>query len=668
MKPPEPGRKRPHILAAISAVIPTTIIYILRPLQAMAERGEIEFTFISQDKVTPRMVHSSDIIVFSRNDNYKFLNILQEAHAFGIPTVYDIDDSFWDLPTDIWIGKYYRSGRRIETIEHYLKNVSLVRAFSKRLYQKVAKDYTRSVILATPCIDFSLTPTQPIPRQDQILRMVYATGRTYDDPLYPIFLPAVQRLLTAYPDRLEMYFYGGIPPELLGFRNAHWMPVEYDYAAYLSKLGASRYDIGLAPMLDENFYLSKTDTKFRDYAACWIAGVYSDVEPYASVQDGRTGFKISNESDAWEAALRKLIMDEDLRTTIQHQAHDYVYEHYRQELMEQDWRKLISRLMHRHPDRTVSEMENIPMEQNTRPLQQDPQIQTLLENLEILRSELQEQEEIAVRMTGERDQILFAFNSQSKDNQELIQEKNQLQAQIDSLQEQIRELRDSQIAAGEELKNKSKEIERLTQTVSELLEQASVLQQLRIDIEHEHGMAVQRAIELDLMRRRKVIRWIGKLFDRSSLEGLIGSPYQKILDDSRLINPNLNGFLLQPSENLQHMVFLPYSVKLGRINLKSIEIAPILDCTHRQGRIGVELVSPQGQIILNVSVPAKDASETQPLIFHFPPFACEAGTYEVRIFGQELVVPFRVFEWRHYSVLGLGKIQRLPFIGLGFSS
>lgn len=689
--------KTPHILAILPAVIPTATIYILRPLQAMAERGEIHFTFITEEKSTLRQIHSCDLIVFCRNDNSDFLGNLQEALRWGIPTVYDIDDNFWELPENLWIGKYYRAGRRLETIETYLRNVTLVRAFSKRLQERVSALYNHSVELTTPCIDLSLMPTEPAPRRDQAIHLVYATSKTYADPLCQLFLPALQNLLAAYPEQLQAHFYGGVPSELLRYPNARWQPVDYEYASYLANLGAAGFDIGLAPLMNHPFYNSKTDTKFRDYGAAWITGIYSETETYASVQHQVTGLKVRG-SDEWENAILLLMNSPVLQASIRLKAHDYVTENYRQQLMENNWRNLCQRLipspnLPRRLIFSLSSHDRGEINMNSiapgfSSLSDQEQIKTLMENISMLREELQEQEVISLQRSGERDQALFAFDSMQKDYREqasrvesLLQKLDEMEAkaqelsrnceiyenQISSLEKELASL----IAENNELLQKmetahlSSISQQLQQTIEE---QGKQIQEILIRKEREKHMSIRAAAELDQFRKRKVIRWITRLFDRSSLADVLGPAYANMIDDSKTINPSLKGYVLQPGENLQGVPFIAYRLNVARAGLSLIEIAPILDCLHSEGQVGIELISPIGKIIFQVSVPASEALENQPLKLHFAPLPSSPGLYELRVFARELQSPLRIFEWRRYSLGGFGKISRLPFIGIGFNN
>jgi hypothetical protein len=89
------------------------------------------------------------------------------------------------------------------------------------------------------------------------------------------------------------------------------------------------YDIGLAPMKNDIFYRSKTNNKFREFGACWIAGIYSTSEVYTNcVEHGKTGLLVLNEEGEWYQAIRTLILDADLRRSIQNNTRKVIEREY----------------------------------------------------------------------------------------------------------------------------------------------------------------------------------------------------------------------------------------------------------------------------------------------------------------------------------------------------
>ncbi|OGA74799.1 MAG: hypothetical protein A3G81_16740 [Betaproteobacteria bacterium RIFCSPLOWO2_12_FULL_65_14] len=80
-------------------------------------------------------------------------------------------------------------------------------------------------------------------------------------------------------------------------------------------------DVGLAPLLPHRFNAGRSHTKFYDFVRCGAAGIYSDVEPYASfVRHERDGLLVPNDPAAWVEAILRLAADAELRQRITEEA------------------------------------------------------------------------------------------------------------------------------------------------------------------------------------------------------------------------------------------------------------------------------------------------------------------------------------------------------------
>jgi hypothetical protein len=128
-----------------------------------------------------------------------------------------------------------------------------------------------------------------------------------------------------------------------------WQTSAADAVAEMMRRG---WDIGLAPLVANDFNAAKLPTKYRDYGACGIAGVYSSVEAYLKfVQDGETGLLVENIAAQWAAAIRRLIVDPALRDHIRTMAFLDVRRNHSLEAAVETWRDVLrkARAMHRDP-------------------------------------------------------------------------------------------------------------------------------------------------------------------------------------------------------------------------------------------------------------------------------------------------------------------------------
>lgn len=355
----------PRVLLILPVVYPSATIYIIKPLRKLARQGHIIFNYLLESELSVQHLLTSDIVLFCRNSDPVYSWILEECSARGIPTAYDLDDNFWEVPFELHYAKRYRRPERIEQLERYLKHVDTVRVYSDYL-REVVKPYNDSVTLVKPCIDFNLVPPDPQSQEDDKIRITYVTGRGNEDPLLPLFAEDLLDLLDKHPGLLEMYWWGEIPEMFRDHPASYLIDIIQDYDQFVHQLALKKLDIGLAPLEPTPFNLSKTNTKFRDYGACRIAGIYSNVEVYSScVEHEVTGLLVNQEPGAWFEALSRLVANNHLRDRIKKSAYVFVKNNYRQELVEMQWLELLNsmladqQLILSHQEKPLSDREPV---------------------------------------------------------------------------------------------------------------------------------------------------------------------------------------------------------------------------------------------------------------------------------------------------------------------
>ncbi len=330
----------PRVVAILPRLSPSAWIHVIKPLMALHEAGRLRAWITLESLASPRDVHWADVALFSRNVCPHRAGLLHTALRCGVPVLYDLDDNFFELPPDSAAGRACAQPPHLAMLTEYLASASLVRVYSRPLLQRVAQ-LNHNVEMVASAIDLAQIRS-PDASSAAPIKLVYATSRL-DDSLAGIFLPALRQLLDDAGPRLEIHFWGPRPPDgLLGVR--HHAAI-HNYDRYLRQFSAAGFDIGLAPLPDDVFHRSKTNTKFREYGACGIAGIYSNVVVYSDcVQDGQTGLLVPNTAADWYRAMRRLVDDADLRHAIQQQAHAAVEERYSQQRFEAVLLEQIERL------------------------------------------------------------------------------------------------------------------------------------------------------------------------------------------------------------------------------------------------------------------------------------------------------------------------------------
>ena len=331
----------PRVVAILPRLCPSTWINIVKPLVALHEAGRVRAWVTLESMASPRDVQRADLVVFCRNVRPDRAELLRTAVAAGVPVLYDLDDNFFELSPESAAGRVFAQPEQLAMLTEYLSAASLVRVYSRPLLARAGLLNSRVEMVAS-AVDLRQV-RRPAKSPGGPLKLIYATSRL-DDSLGRIFLPALRRLMDEEGPRVEAHFWGPRPPAELPAVRHH--AVVHDYDRFLRRFSAAGFEIGLAPLADDVFHRSKTNTKFREYGACGIAGIYSDVEVYSDcVRHGETGLLVANDAEAWYRALRQLVDDADLRKKIQRQARTEVEEHYSQEKFEAVFLRQIEQLV-----------------------------------------------------------------------------------------------------------------------------------------------------------------------------------------------------------------------------------------------------------------------------------------------------------------------------------
>jgi glycosyltransferase involved in cell wall biosynthesis len=325
------GSDRPHVLAIIPGIIPSTSILIIKPLLQLSRAGLIKLQIALESSVKPKQIAWADLVMFCRNTEPRYRPILELIRQAGIPYVYDLDDNFFELSEDTELGAYHRHPDRIALLRDYIGGATLVRVYSQAMLEYI-RPINANVIKSFAPIDFGCIDSAAKKNED-LIKMVFSTS-SYQNDLLSIVLPAIDKILCEHKGRVEAHFWGVKPRGLTG-GNWYFHRFIMDYDRFLHKFSRAHYDIGLAPMRDDLFHNSKTNNKFREYGACGIAGIYSDVEVYsASVQHGSTGLLVPNRTECWQEAIAKLIENPVLRRDLALRANEFVRRNYSQDLFE----------------------------------------------------------------------------------------------------------------------------------------------------------------------------------------------------------------------------------------------------------------------------------------------------------------------------------------------
>lgn len=285
-----------------------------------------------------------DLVFCSYFENgmaYAFLHIL--AEKYGMKFIIDLDDNIFDLSPynpvrDVYESDPMRMAQLKQTLfdcpgisvtNGHLKDV--MRKFRDRPKEKEAINVLPNAI--------DLEYYKPTPHiEDDVVTIGYQGGAThYADLLHSPFGVAISYILGKYAGRVKFDMFGFISEsEFEGLPGYERELCATDFPGYVEALRvkAPKWDIGVAPLEDIEFNLSKSNIKWMEYGAYGIPTIATDYGPYKMINDGKNGFKVTN-TKQWIDALELLINNHEKRHEIGEAARREISAHW---TMETHWR------------------------------------------------------------------------------------------------------------------------------------------------------------------------------------------------------------------------------------------------------------------------------------------------------------------------------------------
>ncbi len=343
-----------------------TYYRLIKPLLEL-ESDDYEFTYHGADLLKEtegkstiefwqQFVKRYDMFIVKHIDNEEACsNLLFFVRKYGKKIILDLDDNLFEVKEDQPAYEHYGIGKPKRAIISAL--ISMVDGLfvSTRpladYYKKIIKDIY-GVDLKIWVLnnyndkkDFDFVPAEK--EKDKIV--IGWTGSTTHFNDLKIVIPALKKLLKEYPN-LHIEMMGGLTHEdapklfedvddklldrvFVGSGTESW-------EGYPKLLSTYKWDIGIAPITDDEFNRGKSHIKFMEYSSYAIPCVASEVYPYFIIKDGETGYLC--QKDEWYIVLKNLIDNKELREKIGKNAQKYVFENLQYKDYKHLWLEALS--------------------------------------------------------------------------------------------------------------------------------------------------------------------------------------------------------------------------------------------------------------------------------------------------------------------------------------
>lgn len=276
---------------------------------------------------------SVDAVVMQMCCNRDSLNVFMAMRdAFektGVPVVAECDDNYRNAPAYNPASGAFKQGsgaREIVSRQFRMADAMIVSTPGLRdLYT----DFNDHIYVVPNSIDFrAWDRARARRRRKPGIRIGWAGGANHERDLKILtkVIPAVM----ARHREARFVFVHGVPEFLKGLPGVEVVQKFVPIHQYPHFLASQDFDIGLAPLEDNDFNNGKSNLRWLEYSALGIPTVASRVGHFAAtIRDGEDGFLVSTESAEAEASgfterICEMIEDRALRLGVGARARDRV--------------------------------------------------------------------------------------------------------------------------------------------------------------------------------------------------------------------------------------------------------------------------------------------------------------------------------------------------------
>lgn len=331
------------LLIVVPGFIPTVEI-IVRTLKHLSPRYQIKTVLATHLKLE-ELFSGEYKVLFIRMCDPAFKPIIDIIQASKASYLYYLDDNFWELGkgANKVLAQCYSNPDLLEALNLFVQHAHQVLAGSENLKNYI-QPYTKNVSAINAAFDFKLLDgLSPSARTNQV-KILYS-GSLHREQDFAVIIPALKRILVDYSENVTLHFNGFVPDELKSLNNVIYDEHFYEYDEYIKKQYTIGYDIGLAPLHDSPSNRAKSNLKYREYGACHIAGIYSDIPPYSDcITSYENGILVHHHTEAWYNALKELVENITLRQKIARNAFQDVKLNYTHEKIAADWESILATL------------------------------------------------------------------------------------------------------------------------------------------------------------------------------------------------------------------------------------------------------------------------------------------------------------------------------------
>lgn len=255
-----------------------------------------------------------DTIFVQRVHDWEEYYVLEKLKRAGKRIVYDIDDDMFHIPDDNPAAKILRKDQQFAAM------ACMRLADQVTTTSMVLRDMLQAEGVSSKVIPNALDPTEGWPITEQTgspdgWKRIFWQGSATHARDWEECIEAVEQIMDSRKD-VRLVILGYLPPVVQKKVHKWQGRVEFmdfsDPETYFQLIKHVRAEVGLAPLRDEVFNLSKSPIKWVENTLIGMPTVASDVLPYNRVVGKNVGFLASNTAQ-WVTAINRCLDRKNMR-------------------------------------------------------------------------------------------------------------------------------------------------------------------------------------------------------------------------------------------------------------------------------------------------------------------------------------------------------------------
>ena len=262
-----------------------------------------------------------DLIILQRSCNPGILDFVKKAKEMRRPLIYELDDDLFSIPYSNPAYGFYTKEKKKNAIE-IMKACDALIVTTPYLADKLKRyGYNKNIFVIPNFLDKELWENKKKKKND-CLFLGWAGTQTHYDDLLPI-LPIVKQARKSYD--IKLIFIGWNPPDI---EADEFIPFSH-YENYVENL--AKIDIGLAPIIDNQFNRSKSYVKILEYNGLGIPCIASKVENYKIAYSQGAGCVLAKSPKDWIRWIHVLVSNPSAREKISQRGKEWVSKNWIQD-------------------------------------------------------------------------------------------------------------------------------------------------------------------------------------------------------------------------------------------------------------------------------------------------------------------------------------------------